>query len=374
MMGVQLFGRTGALERRTPAILRAVAFARDRRRLRIGLVNNMPDAALAVTERQFRVLVEAAAPERAVELHLFHLSGVERDAQARARLRARYRPMADIEQADLDALIVTGAEPRATDLRDEPFWPAFQGLVNWAEAAGMPTLWSCLAAHAAVLHLDGIVRRPLARKCSGLFACTPLAAPVRRDPLLAGLATGWTAPHSRGNALEAVELAAKGYRVLTHSAEAGVDTFVRRSASSLFLFLQGHLEYDANSLALEFKRDLRRYVEGVRPNLPALPVNVFAAQTSSRLETLIDAARRDRRAELMGRWPPSSELALAANAWRAPATRLVRNWLASSHVAVGEGEPPRPPCAWTPEPGTERPFPLTERTGAAGRLSESLAP
>ncbi|WP_217433795.1 homoserine O-succinyltransferase, partial [Caulobacter sp. S45] len=322
--------------RRTPAVRRPVAFAGDRRRLRVGLVNNMPDAALAVTERQFRSLVEAAAPERDVELHLFHLPGVSRGAQARARLRTRYRPVADVEQAGLDALIVTGAEPRAADLRDEPFWPGFRRLVDWADTAALPVLWSCLAAHAAVLHLDGIVRTPLAQKCSGLFACTPAARPGA-DPMLAGLEGGWVAPHSRGNGLDAAELTGCGYSVLTHAAEAGVDTFVRRSGYGLFLFLQGHLEYDANSLALEFKRDLKRYADGQRPDLPVLPRDVFGPDTSYRLEALVEAARRDRRPELMGRWPPASGIALAANTWRAPAARLVRNWLASSHVGVEAG-------------------------------------
>ncbi len=336
-MGVQFYGPAGALERRTPVVRRRVAFASDRRRLRVGLVNNMPDAALAVTERQFRVLVEAAAPERVVELHLFHIPGVSRGSSAQARLRTRYRPVAVVDRADLDALIVTGAESRAADLRAEPFWPGFQRLVDWTETATLPTLWSCLAAHAAVLHLDGVVRRPLARKCSGLFSCAPVAR-ARAEPLLAGLEDGWVAPHSRGNDLDGAELAARGYDVLTQSAEAGVDSFVRRCGAAPSLFLQGHLEYDATSLMLEFKRDLRRYVESLRPDPPALPRDVFGSETAYRLEALVEAARRDRRPELMSRWPPASEIALAANAWRAPAARLVRNWLASSHIGVEAGE------------------------------------
>ena len=337
-MGLQFYGRSGALERRTPVVQRPVAFASDRRRLRVGLVNNMPDAALAVTERQFRTLVEAAAPERAVELHLFHIPGVLRGAQARARLRTRYRPMADAEQADLDALIVTGAEPRADDLRAEPFWLGFQRLVDWADAAALPTLWSCLAAHAAVLHLDGVTRRPLARKCSGLFPCLPVAKPGA-EPLLAGLEDGWVAPHSRGNALDGVELTARGYSVLTQSVEAGVDAFVRRSGAGLFLFLQGHLEYDANSLALEFRRDLKRYADGLRPDLPILPRDVFGSDTAYRMEALVEALRRDGRPELISLWPSAAEITLAANTWRTPAVRLVRNWLASVHVGVEAGDP-----------------------------------
>ncbi len=338
MLGFQPYGRAGVLERRALAFSHPIAFGSDRRRLRVGLVNNMPDAALAATERQFRTLVEAAAPERRVELLLFHIPEIARSPAAAARLRARYRHVGAVQSEALDALIVTGAEPRASDLRAEPFWPALTRLVDWADGAGLPTLWSCLAAHAAVLHLDGIGRRPLAEKCSGLFTCEP----ATRDRLLADLAPVWITPHSRGNTLEEAELVRHGYRILSRSPQAGVDAFARRSSGGLFLFLQGHPEYDEHSLALEFKRDLQRFVDGVRPSPPALPQNVFGPVTARRLESVVEAARGDRRSELMACWPRQDEIVLAENTWRAPAVRLYRNWLASSHEAAGDPAAPRP--------------------------------
>ncbi len=63
--------------------------------------------------------------------------------------------------ADLDGLIVTGTEPRAPSLSRR----AVLGLALdaarrlGARTTRVSTVWSCLAAHAAVLHLDGIGRR-----------------------------------------------------------------------------------------------------------------------------------------------------------------------------------------------------------------------
>jgi homoserine O-succinyltransferase/O-acetyltransferase len=330
---VEPYWKAGALERRRVRSS-LVGFGQDRRRLKVGLVNNMPDAALVATERQFRALLDAAAPERLVELHLFHAPAISRGAEAADRLRARYRPATEVERADLDALIVTGAEPRAADLRVEPFWPALTRLADWAAEAELPTLWSCLAAHAAVLHLDGIGRRRLPRKCSGLYARLP-AAPD--DALLAGCPGVAVTPHSRSNALDEAELRAAGYLVLTRSPEAGVDSFVRRGRGGLMLFLQGHPEYEPNALALEFRRDLKRYLDGAADGLPALPAGVFGEGTAHRLEALLDAARRDRRPGLMALWPPPAELVLAADTWRAPAARLYRNWLASSYPETRQG-------------------------------------
>ena len=327
----QSFWQAGAPDRRR-ARNPAVGFAHDRRRLRVGLVNNMPDAALGATERQFRALLHAAAPERTVELQLFHIPAIARGADASARLRARYRPVQEVEQAGLDALIVTGAEPRAADLRAEPFWLAMTWLADWAAASAIPSLWSCLAAHAAVLHFDGVARRPLPTKCSGLYACAPATS---HDPLLDGLGPRWVTPHSRTNALDEAELTGRGYTVLTRSPGAGVDSFVRLGdRGATMLFLQGHPEYEPTSLALEFKRDLQRYLEGVRSTAPALPQGVFGDLTAHRLELLRLEACQDRRPELMSRWPLQAQITLAADTWRAPAARLYRNWLTSGSQAA----------------------------------------
>ncbi len=323
------YWRAGAPERRTLARARPVAFSIDRRRLTVGLVNNMPDAALAATERQFRLLLETAAPERRLELQLFHIPEIARGPEAAARLRARYRSLSELDGAGLDALIVTGAEPRCAELSEEPFFASLAALADWAWSAAVPTLWSCLAAHAAVLHLDGVPRRPLAQKCSGVFAC----APVGSDPLVEGLDQTWITPHSRGNGLHEPDLVSRGYRILSRSPQAGVDAFVRRGGTAAFLFLQGHPEYDQASLMLEFKRDLQRYLLGARVAPPALPQGVFEPPAHARMAALLDAARSDRSPELMARWPPASQMGLTAETWRAPAARLLRNWLASAQAA-----------------------------------------
>jgi homoserine O-succinyltransferase len=55
-------------------------------------------------------------------------------------------------------------------------------------------------------------------------------------------------PHSRWNEIPEEALLACGYRVLTRSEDAGVDAFVKQR-NSLFVFFQGHPEYDADDAA-----------------------------------------------------------------------------------------------------------------------------
>jgi homoserine O-succinyltransferase len=130
--------------------------------LDIGLVNNMPDAALQAAERQFRSLLAVAAGSRPVRLHFFSLPEMPRGAAAKAHIARLYSDIAALPTRDLDGLFVTGSEPRAARLAGEPYWPALARLIEWAADHTTSTAWSCLAAHAVVFHLDGIERRPLA--------------------------------------------------------------------------------------------------------------------------------------------------------------------------------------------------------------------
>ena len=289
--------------------------------IEIGLVNNMPDAALEATERQFVSLIEAGAQDLRVRLRLFSLPGVPRGERGQRHLAASYRGLDELRGSRLDALIVTGTEPRAASLPDEPYWRPLAELIDWAERHTISTVWSCLAAHAAVLHLDGLARRPLAEKCFGVFDCTAAVD----HPLIAG-ARRLAVPHSRWNELREDELAARGYDVLTRSAQAGVDAFARQGRS-LFVFFQGHPEYDAASLLGEYRRDFGRYLRRERDTCPALPHGYFDAVTAAELGLLRARALVDRREDLLAAFPlAAAERGLRAG-WRAPAERLYRNWL-----------------------------------------------
>ena len=72
---------------------------------------------------------------------------------------------------------MTGTEPRQPDLRNEPYWPALTEVLEWAERNTASTVLSCLAAHAGVLHSDGIPRHRLSDKQFGVFEYQKVAAP-----------------------------------------------------------------------------------------------------------------------------------------------------------------------------------------------------
>ena len=300
----------------------------DERPILIGLVNNMPDAALSATEAQFRALIAGAAGERAVKLKLFSLPGVPRGEAARAAMAGRYLSTDSLPASPVDALIVTGAEPVAADLKDEPFWDELAALTDWAERNTVSTLFSCLAAHAAVQHLDGIKRAPLAEKCSGVFAVTPVSHP------LTAAQTKMLVPHSRLNALPGEALSRCGYQVLTASDRIGVDAFVR-NRNSLFLFLQGHPEYAADSLMLEYRRDLRRFLIGERTTHPGVPQGYFDPNVEAQLTALGAETVRQPQLSALSECARIMRLDPPTARWAKTTTRLYENWFGLIADRVG---------------------------------------
>jgi len=305
--------------------------------LTVGLINNMPDAAVEATERQFVWLLRAAAPDVVVRLKFFGMTEVPRSERLRAELAGRYRDIGELWETRLDGLIVTGTEPRAEDLREESYWATFGKLVDWAQKNTASTIWSCLAAHAAVLHLDGIERRRLAQKKFGVFACDAVSA----HPLLKNAAPRLNVPHSRYNDLPEAALTASGYRLLSRSAAAGVDMFVQEEGLfSLFLFLQGHPEYEAATLLREYRRDVERFLRGERADYPAMPQGYFNPSAAVLANGFRARALRAPRDGLIAEFPTAALAAALDASWRRSAVGLYRIWVDYLKERRAERRPP----------------------------------
>jgi homoserine O-succinyltransferase/O-acetyltransferase len=286
----------------------------------IGLVNNMPDTALQATERQFMRLLTAAAGKKRIHFHCFSLPSVQRSPLARSRIEAHYTDIADLTRLPIDGLIVTGAEPSTANLQDETFWRDLTDLIDWAKHNTRSTIWSCLAAHAAVLHLDGIERKRLETKCSGIFGCISVSS----HWLANGLPSPFRIAHSRLNELHADELTANGYQLLSLSPRGGVDSFTKDFGSQ-FIFFQGHPEYEALSLEREYLRDIARFLAGERDRYPGLPVGYFDAETEQKLVAFAARALNERRPTLSTELPERNLRQDIATG--VAATVMFRNWL-----------------------------------------------
>jgi homoserine O-succinyltransferase len=208
------------------------------------------------------------------------------------------------------------------NLKDEPYWGTLSQVVDWARDYTTSTIWSCLAAHAAVLHVDGVERRPLAGKLFGVFDCEPAAS----HPMTSDAKSGLRVPHSRYNDLPEPALAACGYRILTRSAVAGVDMFARQD-KSFHLFLQGHPEYEAKTLLREYRRDVGRYLRRERDDYPGLPLDYFDGKATAIAAAFRERALLDRREHLIAGFPFGELDAGLESPWCACAIGIYEKWL-----------------------------------------------
>lgn len=305
--------------------------------LLIGLVNNMPDTALEATEMQFARLLGAASGPLRVELRVAYLPEVPRGPEALEFIAGKYWHVEQLTAAPLDALIVTGLEPKAANLVDEPYWRRMGELLGWAQAHTASSIWSCLAAHAAVQQLDGIMRKRLDQKRFGLFEHNLLEG----HPLLAGIAPPLCLPHSRWNDLPVQELRTAGYTVLSWAPETGADMFLKPTRS-LLVFVQGHPEYEPTTLLKEYRRDVGRFLRGQQPHYPTQPQGYFSVAAASQLDAFERQARAQRTAETLASFPVLDPDSYMGDRWSTAASQLYRNWLRLVAAARRKGEAASP--------------------------------
>lgn len=290
--------------------------------LHIGLINNMPDGALQATERQFLKLLGSASDGIAVRLSLYAIPDVPRAEWGQRRINRFYSSVENLWDTRLDGVIMTGTEPVAPELDEEPYWSTMTKVFEWAEHNTASAIWSCLAAHAAILHLDGVDRHRLNDKRFGVFRFSQASV----HPLTAGAPSFLHVPHSRWNDIRETDLTDTGYRILTRTKTGAVDAFLKQR-KSLFVFLQGHPEYEANTLLLEYRRDIGRYLRGERDTYPQIPEGYFDREAAQVMADLQEKAMSDRRQELLLDFPMALLEKRIKNRWHTAGSRMYHNWL-----------------------------------------------
>ena len=307
----------------TSVLLPGRASQQDIRELHVGLLNMMPDAALAATERQFFRLIGESNPIAQFYVHPFTLPELERSAEAQQHIDTFYEPFDKIRAEGLDALIVTGANVAGPELANQPFWEPLIGVIDWATEHVTSTLCSCLATHAMLEFRYGKQRTPQPDKIWGVF---PHRVVDKRHPLVNDVNTRFDVPHSRWNAVSREQFEAAGLHVLVDSP---VGVHLATSADGLrVVFFQGHPEYDTISLLKEYKREVGLYAQGQRSDYPPFPVNYFHTRERALLNEYrgrLEAALAQGSA-LPG-FPERLVEPRLENTWHDTAEAVVGNWM-----------------------------------------------
>ncbi len=302
----------------------ARAQAQDIRGLHIGLLNMMPDAALAATERQFFRLVGSSNPISQFYIHPFTVDSIPRGKAARQHIDQYYESFETIRELGLDALIISGANVTRSNLAEEVFWDDLCEVFDWADQHVTSTLCSCLASHALLLARYREQRKGLDKKCWGVFEHEV----VRKDhPLVADTNTRLFVPHSRFNEVFRHQFEQGGLHVLIEGKDSGVQLAVSADGFRTVLF-QGHPEYDSISLLKEYKRDVGLYIDGIIDHYPPFPVNYFDHFTQALLHEYRERVMVARRAAAKPPEFPESLLRQRLhNTWHDSGEAIIGNWV-----------------------------------------------
>ncbi len=224
----------------------------DIRELHIGLLNMMPDTALAATERQFLRLIGESNPIAQFYVHPFTLDALPRGVSSRAHIDNYYDNFVQIKQQGLDALIITGANVIGPDISREVFWEPLIEVADWAHDNVTSTLCSCLATHAVLDFRYGQKRSKQRAKKWGVFHHRVVD---ESHPLVDDVNSVFDVPHSRWNNVTPKQFSDAGLKILV----TGDDGCVHLATSPdgfRTIFFQGNPEYDTVYLLKEYKRDV----------------------------------------------------------------------------------------------------------------------
>jgi len=300
------------------------ALHQDIRELHIGLLNMMPDAALAATERQFFRLIGESNPIAQIYVHPFTLSELPRSETVQAHIDQYYESFEQIKQQGLDALIITGINVIGPELSNQAFWQPLIEVADWAHENVASTLCSCLATHAVLEFRYGQKRRARADKKWGVFShrVTNL-----QHPLVTDINTRFDVPHSRGNGISRQQFEAANLKVLAVDNENCVHLAASEDGFRS-IFFQGHPEYDTISLLKEFKREVMLFIKSARADYPPFPNDYFGVKSSAILREYKNRVIMALNNNIdMPEFPENLVIDYLDNTWHDSARGVVSNWV-----------------------------------------------
>ena len=182
-----------------------------------------------------------------------------------SHLNEFYKTYDDVKERKFDGLIITGAPVEQMEYEEVQYWEELKQIMEWSKANVTSTMHICWGAQAGLYYHYGIKKHLLPKKIVGVYEHR---VHHRKAPLLRGFDDVFYAPHSRATEITKEQiLACPELEIMAESDEAGVT--IVKSVDSRQLFVLCHLEYDADTLKLEYERDLAKGLN------PQIPVNYF---------------------------------------------------------------------------------------------------
>lgn len=237
------------------------AHTQDIRPLRIVILNLMP---LKVTTETDLVRLLSNTPLQLDVTFMKLASHTPKNTPAE-HMAMFYKDFEELKALKFDGMIITGAPVETFEYEDVTYWEEVTGIFSWAKTHVTSTLYICWAAQAGLYFHYGIPKYPLARKMFGVFVQKPLDTLL---PIFRGFDDSFNMPHSRHTEVRREDIIKDGrLSLIAESEESGVSMVMANGGREFFV--TGHLEYAADTLDREYRRD-----RGKRQDVD-MPVNYY---------------------------------------------------------------------------------------------------
>jgi len=237
----------------------------------IAILNLMPTK--ETTEIQLLRLLTNASFN--IEVIFIKLNSHISKNTSQEHLDSYYIFFAEIKNKKIDGLIITGAPVEKLEFTNVDYWKELCDVMDYAKENSKSTLFICWAAQAALFHYYGIEKHFLQKKLSGIYLHR-VKSP--KSKIIQGITNNFPAPHSRYTEVLSSDIKTTDDLVLvSDSKEAGM--FIAESKTNKIVFISGHPEYDAETLQLEYERDLKKFLISEttlnQNEKPEVPTNYF---------------------------------------------------------------------------------------------------
>lgn len=245
----------------------------------IAVVNLMPTK--EVTEQQF--LESFNRFKQDVEITFLypathHFKGVSYLTVAKA-----YASLVDVENYSFDGLIITGAPVEQLDFQQVDYWEEFRTICDWAERHTKQTLLECWAALGGLYNDYQVSKRQLPQKIFGIYQATK----VNHHSNLTNNFQDIQIPQSR-HSTPIVNPTNLPHDLQIIASNQEIGPLIYYSPSKHRTYITGHPEYEIDTLAKEYYRDLKKRLPIQEPhnyftNLKTGKVNYSWQQSSHQI-------------------------------------------------------------------------------------------
>ena len=233
------------------------AITQDIRPLEILILNLMPTK--IVTETQFARLLGNTPLQ--VHLEFLHTRSHVATHVSAEHLFTFYKTFDEVRDRRYDGMIITGAPVEQLPFEDVEYWQELCSIMDWSRTHVHSTLHICWGAQAGLYYHYGIQKHLMKEKLSGIYNHHVLNP---YHPLMRGFDDNYFAPHSRYTEVYLDDIKKHDELiVLSLSDLAGVHIVAEKSGRKFFV--TGHAEYDRDTLAKEYFRDINK---GLNPKVP----------------------------------------------------------------------------------------------------------